>query len=78
MGMESGGLSVADVAALQNRNSDGSMLGGAGGTWVWVFFLFFLLDQGGVAEWGTHEELLEKGGIYAKLYAAQWSDFTET
>ena len=36
-----------------------------------------VLDQGGVAEWGTHEELLEKGGIYAKLYAAQWSDLTE-
>ena len=33
-----------------------------------------VLDQGGVAEWGTHEELLEKGGIYAKLYAAQRSD----
>ena len=47
MGMESGGLSVADVAALQNRNSDGSMFGGAGGTWVWVFFLFFLLAWGG-------------------------------
>lgn len=46
MGMESGGLSVADVAALQNRNTDG-MFGGAGGTWVWVFFLFFLLAWGG-------------------------------
>ena len=46
MGMESGGLSVADVAALQNRN-DGGMFGGAGGTWVWVFFLFFLLAWGG-------------------------------
>lgn len=46
MGMESGGLSVADVAALQNRNDDG-MFDGAGGTWVWVFFLFFLLAWGG-------------------------------
>lgn len=46
MGMESGGLSVADVAALQNRN-DGGMFGGAEGTWVWVFFLFFLLAWGG-------------------------------
>lgn len=46
MGMESGGLSVADVAALQNRNTDG-MFGGAGGTWMWVFFLFFLLAWGG-------------------------------
>ena len=23
------------------------------------------------------EELLEKDGIYARLYAAQWTDFTE-
>lgn len=47
MGMESGnGLSVADVAALQNRDNDG-MFGGAGGTWIWVFFLFFLLAWGG-------------------------------
>ena len=36
-----------------------------------------VLDQGGVAECGTHEELLAEEGIYAKLYAAQWSDFTE-
>lgn len=36
-----------------------------------------VLDQGGVAERGTHEELLAAGGIYAGLYAAQWSDFTE-
>lgn len=32
-----------------------------------------VLDQGGVAEQGTHEELLAAGGIYAGLYAAQWS-----
>ena len=31
-----------------------------------------VLDQGGVAEQGTHGELLEAGGIYAALYAAQW------
>ena len=36
-----------------------------------------VLDQGGVAECGTHEELLTENGIYAKLYAAQWTDFTE-
>lgn len=35
-----------------------------------------VLDRGGVAEQGTHEELLAAGGIYAGLYAAQWSDFT--
>ena len=36
-----------------------------------------VLDQGGVAECGTHEELLERNGIYAQLYAAQWTDLTE-
>lgn len=47
MGMETGsGMSVADVMALQNRDSDG-MFGGANGTWIWVFFLFFLLAWGG-------------------------------
>lgn len=47
MGMESGsGLSVADALALQNRNNDG-MFGGANGTLIWVFFLFFLLAWGG-------------------------------
>lgn len=47
MGMETGsGMSVADVMALQNRDSDGTF-GGAGGTWIWVFFLFFLLAWGG-------------------------------
>ena len=36
-----------------------------------------VLDQGGVAECGIHETLLAEDGIYAKLYAAQWTDFTE-
>lgn len=36
-----------------------------------------VLDQGGVAEQGTHEELLAAGGIYAGLYAAQWSELRE-
>ena len=31
-----------------------------------------VLDQGGVAEQGTHDELLAAGGVYAGLYAAQW------
>lgn len=44
MGMESDGMSVADVMALQNRDNDG-MFGG--NTWTWVFFLFFLLAWGG-------------------------------
>ena len=31
-----------------------------------------VLDQGGAAEQGTHEELLAAGGVYAALYAAQF------
>ena len=47
MGMESGsGMSVADVMALQDRGNDGGMFGGEN-TWIWVFFLFFLLAWGG-------------------------------
>ena len=46
MGMEgSGGISPADVVALQGRNNDGMFSGN--GTWIWVFFLFFLLAWGG-------------------------------
>jgi ABC-type multidrug transport system fused ATPase/permease subunit len=30
------------------------------------------MHRGKVAETGTHEELLEKGGIYAKLYKLQF------
>ena len=31
-----------------------------------------VLDQGGTAEQGTHEELLAAGGVYAQIYAAQF------
>lgn len=47
MGMDSNGMSVADVMALQDKGANDGMFGGAGGTWVWVFFLFFLLAWGG-------------------------------
>lgn len=31
-----------------------------------------VLDQGGAAEQGTHQQLLDAGGVYAQLYAAQF------
>ena len=31
-----------------------------------------VMDHGYVVEQGTHEELLARGGTYAKLYAAQF------
>ena len=33
-----------------------------------------VMDQGRVADIGTHEELLERGGIYANLYRLQFKD----
>lgn len=39
--------------------------------------LIYVLDQGRVAEQGTHAELLAKGGIYANLYQLQFAAQTE-
>ncbi len=33
-----------------------------------------VLDKGGLAEIGTHEELIARNGLYARLYAMQFSD----
>ncbi len=33
-----------------------------------------VMDKGGIAETGTHEELLAAGGIYKKLYSLQFDD----
>lgn len=51
MGMMNDGLSIADAMALA-KDGDGSF-GGAGGTWIWVFFLFFLLAWGGNGFFGN-------------------------
>jgi len=32
----------------------------------------FVVDRGRIAEIGTHDELLEKNGIYRKLYDLQF------
>ena len=34
--------------------------------------LILVMDHGDIIEQGTHEELLEKGGFYAKLYNSQF------
>ncbi len=36
-----------------------------------------VLEQGSVVEVGTHEELLEKGGYYSRLYSMQFADKKE-
>jgi len=36
--------------------------------------LIYVIDQGHVAEQGTHAELIDQDGIYAKLYAMQFSE----
>jgi ATP-binding cassette, subfamily B, bacterial MsbA len=37
-----------------------------------------VLDHGRIAEIGTHGELLERGGVYAKLYRIQFADQAAT
>lgn len=51
MGMMNDGLSIADAMALAK---DGDCTGfGGNGTWIWVFFLFFLLAWGGNGFFGN-------------------------
>lgn len=42
------------------------------------FDKIIVLNDGEIAEFGTHEELLNKGGIYSSLYALQKQHHTET
>ena len=38
----------------------------------------YVLDHGRVAESGTHRELFDRGGLYARLYSAQAARYQET
>jgi ATP-binding cassette subfamily B protein len=36
--------------------------------------VILVVDDGRIVERGTHEELLRSGGVYAGLYATQFSE----
>jgi len=36
--------------------------------------LIYVLDHGGVAEVGSHAELIASGGLYARLWSLQTAD----
>jgi ATP-binding cassette subfamily B protein len=36
--------------------------------------VILVVDDGRIVERGSHEELLERGGLYASLYATQFQD----
>jgi ABC-type multidrug transport system fused ATPase/permease subunit len=36
-----------------------------------------VLDQGAIVESGTHQELLESGGLYRRLYEGQFGESEE-
>ena len=65
MALENGGFSLADAMAMTNGNNG---FGGAGGTWIWVFFLFFLLAWGGGSFFGGNNSAVEGALTRAELY----------
>ena len=39
--------------------------------------IILVVDKGEIVERGTHQELLEQDGLYARLYNEQFSQLTE-
>ena len=34
--------------------------------------MIYVVDRGKIVDWGTHRDLLERGGLYSQLYAEQF------
>lgn len=68
MAIENGGFSLADAMAMANGgNNNGGI--GMGSTWIWVFFLFFLLAWGGNGFFGGGGNSAAEGALTrAELY----------
>lgn len=62
MALENSGFSLADAMAMTNNTN------GQGGTWIWVFFLFFLLAWGGGGLFGNNNNAMESALTRAELY----------
>lgn len=65
MAMESGGLSVADALALQERNrTDDGLFGGGGmGGILFLFFLLMMMGGFGGAGWGAGNNAAAQGAL---------------
>lgn len=65
MSLTENGLSPADIMAMTSGNNEN----GFGGTWTWVFFLFFLLAWGGGGLFGNGASNLASDALTrAELY----------
>jgi ATP-binding cassette subfamily B protein len=39
--------------------------------------IILVLSEGVITEWGTHDELIDRGGDYARLFALQASGYSD-
>ncbi len=63
MGIMNEGFSLADAMALTNGKDEGY----GGGTWIWVFFLFFLLAWGGGGFFGSNNPAVNNPAVQGAL-----------